>query len=391
MSRAGVVVLRAALPALLLPSVAAAEPYLRGVAQLSVGNGHVCTLTTAGEVACWGDNAAGQLGVGADGRTRGGQVTRPHVVGGLPRIAQVSAGAQHTCAVSVDGDVHCWGSAGGDRVDTAGGTSGSVELRGAALGTPVLMPIGKARAVHLSTHTHDACAVTADEVRCWNTVRAIPINARKVNAPTLRATKIAGATALAIGHGKVCAIAGGKMSCWSGGAPSAVAWGDAFTPVDVAIGESHACARSAAGEVRCWQSLIDDFWKRAPDRIVKWPGKLATRALAVGDSPICTADAAGTVDCFLADEAGLPDQAAAASWATQAMAPHPIRNVERAVALGLGRGRDAFGYGFGCALRGEADADGAQVYCWGDNEHGQLGNGATARSKRAVRVLGSDR
>jgi hypothetical protein len=147
---------------------------------------------------------------------------------------------------------------------------------------------------------------------------------------------------------------------------------------------------STTGEARCWSSLIGEFWKTPPDRIVRWPGKPATRALAVGDSPVCTADAGGVVDCFLSAEGGLTEDAAAASWAIPTIGPHAIAGISDAVDLGLGAGRNVFGYGFGCALRATRDAAGSQVACWGDNESGELGTGDYRATKSAARVVGAD-
>lgn len=48
----------------LLDSPVPTETGLHGVLAASVGTGHVCALTIAGELLCWGANAAGQLGDG---------------------------------------------------------------------------------------------------------------------------------------------------------------------------------------------------------------------------------------------------------------------------------------------------------------------------------------
>ena len=203
---------------------------------------------------------------------------------------------------------------------------------------------------------------------------------------------VAGASALALGHGAICAVAHEQVSCFGEGtAPSVAARvrGDRSVPAKIAIGEMYACVASTTGEMRCWWSLIGDFWKKPPNRDVHWKEKPPTRAVAVGDSPICTADRDGRVDCFLADEVGLTDQAAARSWATKKLEPHAIVGVDGAVDVGLGSGRDVMGYGYGCALRGVPDTSGAQVLCWGDNESGQLGNGDHESSLIAVRVVGA--
>ena len=375
-------------------SPSAATPFLRDVVQLSVGGSHVCALTASHEVVCWGDNAAGQLGIDKYGHSIGPNLARPHVVGGLPPIARVASGAMHTCAIDRDGSVLCWGSAGGDLVQTRGGAAGSIDLHGPALGTPVRMPLGpgEARVVALSSKADAACVAFADDVRCWSTFRAIPIDAKTVDPPDLTTIPIAGVTALALGHGKVCAVARDQLSCWREGVRPSVAArvrGDTSVPARISIGEMYACVSSVTGELRCWWSLIDDFWKKPPNRDVRWPQKPPTRAVAVGDSPICTADKDGRVDCFLADEGGLPDEAAARSWATTALGPYPIAGIEGAVDVGLGSGRDVMGYGFGCALRAAPDRAGAQVFCWGDNESGQLGSGDHGSSRVAVRVVGA--
>jgi len=122
---------------------------------------------------------------------------------------------------------------------------------------------------------------------------------------------------------------------------------------------------------------------------VRWREKSPTRDVAAGDSPLCTVDGEGRVDCFLSEEGGLTDQAAARSWATKKVGPHPIPGVDAAVAVGLGLGRDVFAYGFGCALRATPDVRGAQVFCWGDNDSGQLGTDDHTSSRGALPVVGA--
>jgi Regulator of chromosome condensation (RCC1) repeat len=368
------------------PSGPTPDPTLRDVVQLSVGSGHVCAVTKSHSVVCWGDNATGEVGIGQGGRSVSTTVKRPHIVGDLPAIASVAAGKLHTCALDVRGEVYCWGSASADLVVTSGGVSGSVELKGRELGRPVRMPVGDgtARTLALSQTTYMACAGYPTEVRCWDTFRTIPIGAHEIPPPAVRTTAIAGVTAMALSHGKVCVVAGG-LYCWRGALAAApVTWapGDAFQPAQIAMGEQYACAVSRAGDVRCWSSLIDDFWTRPPNLVVTWNGKLPTRALAVGDSPICTADSRGRVDCFLSEETGLTDDAIARSWASTGLGPHPIEGLGHVTALGLGLGRDVLGYGFGCALLSTSN-----VACWGDNESGQLGTGTVTSSKTPAFVV----
>src|SRR5436309_2831529 len=77
-------------------------------AQLSAGGEHTCGRTDAGAVYCWGQNGSGQLGDGTIpfNRTTPTAVAAPQGV----VFAHVSAGWNHTCAMTAAGAGYCWGS-----------------------------------------------------------------------------------------------------------------------------------------------------------------------------------------------------------------------------------------------------------------------------------------
>lgn len=73
--------------------------------QLSAGWAHTCGITSDGRAYCWGRGTHGELGNGV--RTEA--VFTPTAVASDIRFRMVSAGGRHSCAVAESGDVYCWG------------------------------------------------------------------------------------------------------------------------------------------------------------------------------------------------------------------------------------------------------------------------------------------
>ncbi len=77
-----------------------------GAVSVTIGLNHACVLTTAGGVKCWGWNFYGQLG----NDHTADSFAAVDVKGLTSGVVSVSAGATHTCAVTIKGEVKCWGS-----------------------------------------------------------------------------------------------------------------------------------------------------------------------------------------------------------------------------------------------------------------------------------------
>ncbi len=89
---------------------------------LAIGGDHSCALARSGKIYCWGDNDFSQVGTGASAST----YSRPQLVAadGV-RFVGVSAGTRHTCALSDEGEVYCWGA---NNLGQVGDGSGLNEL-----------------------------------------------------------------------------------------------------------------------------------------------------------------------------------------------------------------------------------------------------------------------
>jgi alpha-tubulin suppressor-like RCC1 family protein len=125
-----------------------------GVASVSAGADHTCAVTTGGAVKCWGYNIYGQLGDG----TTNDSTTPVDVVGLGSGVATVSAGAFHTCAVTTSGAAKCWGFNGGALGDGSSYNS-AIPVDVVRLGSGV---------ASVSAGAGYSCAVTTSGVaKCW--------------------------------------------------------------------------------------------------------------------------------------------------------------------------------------------------------------------------------
>ena len=274
-----------------------------GGPSVSVGGGHLCFLTPGGGVKCWGKNDSGQLG---DGSTKERFTTGPIDVSGLAGGAiSLSAGGSHSCALTSQGGVKCWGGNGAGQlgngtlvpsstpIDVPGLTSGVVAI--SAGGAHTCAIVGSVRAlkcwgsnehgaigdgtglprlspVDVPGLTSDVAAVSAGglntctlatngSVKCWgNNIFGQVGNAtsgQPVFAPASVSGLASGVAAISAGGGRTCALTtGGAVWCWGqdrtwvptevSGLPSGIS--------AIAVGSYHACARASAGGVKCWGS-----------------------------------------------------------------------------------------------------------------------------------------
>jgi alpha-tubulin suppressor-like RCC1 family protein len=72
---------------------------------LSAGTTHTCAIAQDGRLWCWGSDTAGQLGAKASGEAS----AQPHLMSEVLEFSDLAAGEGHTCALSRDGRMHCWG------------------------------------------------------------------------------------------------------------------------------------------------------------------------------------------------------------------------------------------------------------------------------------------
>lgn len=230
-----------------------------GVAAVSAGGMHTCAVTTKGAVKCWGNNASGQLGDGV-----GTSSTKPMDVAGLGSgVASVSAGGLHTCAVTANGAVLCWGA-------NLHGQLGSATSHSDKSTTPLnVVGLGSGVAT-VSTGTFHTCALTTGgAVKCWgdNTYGGLGNGATTSSVTPVGVIGLgSGVFGISAGHQSTCAVTtGGATGCWGYNLTGQLGNGtntDSTTSVGVigvgsgvaavSAGYLHACGVTTFGEIKCW-------------------------------------------------------------------------------------------------------------------------------------------
>ncbi len=335
-----------------------------------------CVLLQDETVACWGDNANGQLGRGPDsGVTPSATAER---VLDLTDIVELDRG----CAIDKNGDTWCWGT--GPWLRTSAATTREP--------TPVKLPIPPAKTIRVarsSANAGTACALVDEGVLCWGTnvhgqVTVPVLNASATTAyPPADAGIPPGAPIrdLAIGDATF-AIREDRTAISWGANPQIARVSSLFpdpyprpisltdiTQIDAA--NDNVCAVAGAS-VYCWGRAKDTtgyvpppFERAFPDPVVL-PERGVFVATAAGASTDvnrlrgCAVGASGALYCWgdnAQGQVGDGTRDYALSPVKIDSLPGPVAQVKTTVKAT-------------CAL-----LTSGRVFCWGDDSVGQLGGG----------------
>ena len=298
---------------------------------VSDGSGF-CAAESSGLVTCWGSGASGALG---NNQTSNQDVP---VILGLTTAAGLASDGNHSyCANLVSGAVDCWG------LDTDG------ELGNGVTGTNALVPgavTGVTTAVSLASDgNHSYCALlTSGAVDCWGL-----------------------GTSGELGNGVVA----------SSNIPVAV-FGLSNAVSLAADGEGSYCAVASDGSVDCWGSGADGDLGNGTTTASSVPVpvtglSMVSSVVSDGNHSYCALLASGAVECWgLGTSGELGDGAT-----TTSHVPVAVTGITTALAL-ASNGNKSY-----CA-----QLAGGAVSCWGLDDVGQLGDGATTSSDVPVAVSG---
>jgi alpha-tubulin suppressor-like RCC1 family protein len=353
-----------------------------GQATLAAGEGFTCAVSAAGGVRCWGSNGFGEL---ADRSTKD-RLTPVNVWGLSNGVVAIAAGWVHTCALTVAGAVECWGS----NIDYLPGDGAPPHRL-----TPVAVPGLASGVVAIAAGGSHNCALTAaGAVKCWGRNDLGQLGDGTTSTP---ATPVAvsglssGVVAISAGQSHSCALTGaGAVKCWGSNLYGQLGDGtktNRWTPVVVsglssgvvaiAAGGRHTCALTTAGAVKCWGSGADGQLGDGSFESRATPGPVSglssgVVAITAGFLHNCALSADGAAKCW--GRAGF-GQIGDGFWTANRPTPRAVAG------LSSGVGAISAGVFHTCAVTNGG------VKCWGNNWRGQLGDGTTTNRNAPISVL----
>jgi alpha-tubulin suppressor-like RCC1 family protein len=326
-----------------------------GWANFSIGSTHTCAITTQGALKCWGSNFNGQLGYGDTTDRTSPATTTVNVGTGrtVTRVVVPRGGGQHTCALLDDATVKCWGL----------NTNGQLGYGDATTRTSPPAPVvnlgssNTAKTIAISASA--TCAILDSNLRkCWG----------------------------ANGNGQ---LGYGDATTRTAPAATAIPLGNVNAAASVEMGVNHTCAILADNTVKCWGlnssgqlGYGDQTTRLAPPNTVinlSTAGTAHTaKRIAAGVNHTCAILDDNTLKCWGANTNGQLGYGDVANRLAPPDAP-----------VNLGTGRTALlvtaGANHTCAL-----LDDGSIKCWGINANGQLGyedtNQRSAPAALAVNV-----
>ena len=333
---------------------------------IAAGDNYTCALRQGGAIFCWGRNRYGQLGTGqtynefeyslmpvrvgdfSDSASPAISAAEPEppsppsttspaisAAESAPNLAtSIAASYSHSCAVSEDKKVFCWGS---NENGKLGIGKSKYDLEYSAVPLEVA---GIADAAAVATGENHTCALhESGTVSCW---------------------------------GRNTSDQLGSLDSWRSTVPVQI--DDIKDAVWIAAGEGHTCAVHLDGTISCWgysrkgalgnRHAYEDenFSTPTPVRV---EGITDATAVTASSAYTCALHRAGTISCWGNNSYGQLGSGETSEELEESAVPVQVAGITDAIAIASNQWHS-------CALR-----ENGTIACWGDNDSGLLGSGHT--------------
>jgi hypothetical protein len=335
--------------------------------EITAGWLHTCGLTSQGQVWCWGNQSRSELGIGDQTPTG----DHPHAVESALVFKSIDADNSATCGLTLSGMAYCWGS-------FSWGTL--ADSHNEEWSSPTATPGD----LSFKTISVGFCGVTTeDRAYCWGTNNYGELGTGDALTHDTF-VPVAGDLlfeTVAANNGHACGVtSGGDTYCWGRNEYGTLGTGstdNSGVPVPISGGllfqsfpttqNWGSCGITIEGEAYCWgwwgwnhgeEFHIQGSDIRTTPTLI--PGGLDISSMGVGEDHGCAVTTSDAAFCW-----GTNDQGQLGDGSRTFRAePTPVSGNHSFVQIVAGGTHT-------CGLTASGS-----VYCWGDNSFGQLGAGS---------------
>ncbi|UOF02448.1 Calx-beta domain-containing protein [Bdellovibrio reynosensis] len=268
------------------------SPAGKDAVAIGAGDNHTCAMTSNGNVYCWGFNGNGQL---AQGNYL--PYSSPLLMSLAAPATAMSTAYNNVCAILNTGALYCWGQGNHNTYPGAGltGTSSTSNRW-----TPTLVTGMSSGVTQVTVGYMNSCAIQNGAVYCWGAkefgILGDPATVSSTTAPVAIPSLATGVTKISKGQTHACAIKAGTLYCWGYNTNGEVGVGHmTLVPTPTAVpglgtvtnvwtGYYGTCAKNSSNQVYCWGNNADN--------------QLLSNSTSDQSSPVLMTELAGATDIY---------------------------------------------------------------------------------------------
>lgn len=312
---------------------------------ISAAGYHVCAISTDDILYCWGNNNSGPLGVGSGSGFRNNPT--PVNIPDSKKVKAVSVTELGSCAITTDGLTYCWGANYYGQLGVGSNGSGSDKYSP----TPVIYPEGVSSFLTISTGRYHTCALTDDnKAFCWGDNSSGELGDGNIGSGVLSNVPVEVSPSLNLRFKSISA--GGQATC-------------AITTDDVSYcwGHGHKIGNGAYSPNKSNPTKVSTTSMTEGAKLSQ---------ISVSITHVCATSSDEKVYCW-----GLMGDNALGNKLNANVIPKPIT-----ISSDVKFKAASAGLSYGCALTKTQE-----IYCWGYNNSGAIGNGTYANTSNPPALI----